>query len=130
MPKIVDVAEGHVQKQPLAVVAIVCVSVHHASHQCLAVCRVHIDPVLQGHADLAGAVHATISLGDLAVVAPLAEEVEESHVVASPRAAHVFLHDLRRVLLPGHGHHELAYGGCAEKLWLLLHRELPDHLRL
>ena len=74
--------------------------------------------------------HATVPLRNLAVIAGLSQKLEEAHVVASPGTRHVLLHDLRHLFLPRNGHDELPDGRRANELWMLLHGELQDHLRL
>ena len=60
--------------------SIVGVCVHEVGYQRPAVWRVDVDPIVEGHADLAMAVHATVPLRNLAVVARFAQKVQQAHV--------------------------------------------------
>ena len=67
---------------------------------------------------------------DLAVTARQPQVREQVHVLAAPFAAHVLHHVLRWLFLPWNQGRYLANLTSAGELWVLLGRQLQDHLWL
>ena len=134
VPKVLQLAKGHVQEAPLLVVLVIEAGLHHRSHEDgAAVMSIGepMDPVLRPEAlrDSQRSESLPVITVYTAPLVRLAQVGQQAHGVGAPGGAHVLLDALGEDVSPGHRNDETGQAPAGKALSEEVGTELQPHLR-